>query len=189
MHLGDYVKIVDGFFEEKNINLFLKVCETFTYKSSGIVTPVSDNTIDKNVRNVEECQMSKVHKSPTNITWNNYFRYKITKAVHTVYSQGLKHFPLQEIISLAVLKYKEGGFYNTHTDHVATHPRNLSVIIFLNDDYEGGEVEIFSPDEENSKIIEPKKGRMIIWPSNFLYPHKAHVVEKGVRYALVSWLL
>ena len=59
MQLGDYVKIVDGFFEEKNINLFLKVCETFTYKSSGIVTPVSDNTIDKNVRNVHYCERQR----------------------------------------------------------------------------------------------------------------------------------
>jgi predicted 2-oxoglutarate/Fe(II)-dependent dioxygenase YbiX len=28
---------------------------------------------------------------------------------------------------------------------------------------------------------------MLIWPSNFLYPHKVNPVKKGIRYSMVCW--
>ncbi len=33
-----------------------------------------------------------------------------------------------------------------------------------------------------------KTGDMIIFPSNFLYPHQVMPVTKGERYSIVSWL-
>ena len=59
----------------------------------------------------------------------------------------------------------------------------LSIIGLLNDDYEGGELIMC----ENKKI-DTKKGDLIIFPSNFLYPHKVTPVTKGVRYSYVSWM-
>jgi predicted 2-oxoglutarate/Fe(II)-dependent dioxygenase YbiX len=41
----------------------------------------------------------------------------------------------------------------------------------------------------SSKIIKPKTGRTIIWPSNFMYPHKVIPVTSGTRYTLVSWAI
>jgi len=35
------------------------------------------------------------------------------------------------------------------------------------------------------KII---KGRVIMFPSNFMYPHTVNNVEKGCRYSIVSWI-
>ena len=31
-------------------------------------------------------------------------------------------------------------------------------------------------------------GRLVMWPSNFMYPHSVSPVTKGTRYAIVSWL-
>ena len=59
----------------------------------------------------------------------------------------------------------------------------LSIIGILNDDYEGGEL-IMCED----KKLDTKKGDLIIFPSNFLYPHKITPVTKGVRYSYVSWV-
>jgi predicted 2-oxoglutarate/Fe(II)-dependent dioxygenase YbiX len=36
--------------------------------------------------------------------------------------------------------------------------------------------------------IELKAGSIMIFPSNFLYPHKVVEVTKGVRYSYVSWV-
>ncbi len=82
-----------------------------------------------------------------------------------------------------------GGHYVDHVDHAIGIPRNLSVIVFLNDNYMGGELEFFKPDMSSSKIIKPKTGRTIIWPSNFMYPHKVIPVTSGTRYTLVSWAI
>ena len=38
-------------------------------------------------------------------------------------------------------------------------------------------------------IIEKKSNRMIVWPSNFLYPHAVKPVTEGIRYSIVSWAL
>ena len=59
----------------------------------------------------------------------------------------------------------------------------LSIVGILNDDYEGGELIMFE-----DKKIETKKGDILIFPSNFLYPHEVTPVTKGVRYSYVSWV-
>ena len=58
-----------------------------------------------------------------------------------------------------------------------------SLTINLNDNYEGGEFIMFDNHE-----IKFKQGDLIIFPSNFLYPHKVEPVIKGTRYSFVSWV-
>jgi predicted 2-oxoglutarate/Fe(II)-dependent dioxygenase YbiX len=58
----------------------------------------------------------------------------------------------------------------------------LSVICLLNDDYEGGELVFFE-----DKILTPSQGDVIIFPSNFLFPHEVKPITKGTRYSVVSW--
>jgi len=188
MQLGDYVKIIDGFFIKDYIKLFLRICKTFDYKSAEIVRN-STNVIDKNTRDVEQASLIHTRNNHTKINWTNYFRVNFFKLINNVYREGASHCNINRILDMMILKYNKGGFYKVHTDHGALTPRTLTIVIFLNDDYEGGELEIFSPDEKNSKIIEPKMGRIVMFPSNFLYPHKAHPVEKGTKYSIVSWLI
>jgi len=59
----------------------------------------------------------------------------------------------------------------------------LSCLGVLNDDYEGGEFLMFDDYE-----IKLKQGDLIIFPSNFLYPHKVEPVTKGTRYSYISWV-
>ena len=59
----------------------------------------------------------------------------------------------------------------------------LSIIGGLNDNYSGGEFVMFK-----DKEYKFKKGDIIIFPSNFLYPHEVKLVTKGTRYTYVSWV-
>jgi predicted 2-oxoglutarate/Fe(II)-dependent dioxygenase YbiX len=58
----------------------------------------------------------------------------------------------------------------------------LSILGSLNNDYEGGEL-VFWQD----KVVELKAGEIMIFPSNFLYPHEVKMITKGTRYSFVSW--
>jgi predicted 2-oxoglutarate/Fe(II)-dependent dioxygenase YbiX len=58
----------------------------------------------------------------------------------------------------------------------------LSVIAGLNDDYEGGELVI------NEDVIRLNQGQVIVFPSNFLYPHKVNNVTRGTRYSSITWV-
>ena len=58
----------------------------------------------------------------------------------------------------------------------------LSCLGVLNDDYEGGEFVMFEDFE-----IKLEQGDLLIFPSNFLYPHRVEPVKNGVRYSYISW--
>jgi hypothetical protein len=86
-------------------------------------------------------------------------------------------------------RYGNGGFMSEHIDNIHhSHKQKLgfpqaSLLFFLNDDYEGGEIYIAD------KMFKPKKGSAIIFPSNFMYPHHVDKVTKGTRYSIITWLM
>ena len=49
----------------------------------------------------------------------------------------------------------------------------------------------FHESEDKNTILDSvtlKKGDVIIFPSNFMYPHKVEPVTKGTRYYYISWV-
>ena len=85
-------------------------------------------------------------------------------------------------------KYAENKKMALHCDHIQSmfdgERRGipiLSVLGILNDDYEGGEFYLIDEKTDLSK------GDIIIFPSNFMYPHKVEPVTKGTRYSYISW--
>lgn len=84
----------------------------------------------------------------------------------------------------SMLRYRGGEEYKAHADGETYTGRSISAIVYLNDDYEGGEIEF-----PNFEIkIKPEPGMLILFPSNFAYKHIAHPVTKGTKYALVTWI-
>lgn len=83
-----------------------------------------------------------------------------------------------------LLRYSVGEQYGFHYDGGTASKRSISVLIYLNDDYEGGELEF-----PNFKLkIKPKAGTLILFPSNYAYGHIAHPVTSGTKYVIVTWL-
>lgn len=58
----------------------------------------------------------------------------------------------------------------------------LSVLGVLNEDYEGGEFVMFG-----DRQIQLPAGSVVVFPSNFMFPHEVKPVKSGVRYSYVSW--
>jgi predicted 2-oxoglutarate/Fe(II)-dependent dioxygenase YbiX len=83
-----------------------------------------------------------------------------------------------------LLKYEEGQEYKAHHDDGIGMNRVISSILYLNDDYEGGEIEFIHMGVK----IKPQAGMLILFPSSFPYTHIAHPVTKGKKYALVTWI-
>ncbi len=86
-------------------------------------------------------------------------------------------------------RYGVGTIMRKHYDHIHSifdgqHKGIpiLSMLGVLNDDYEGGEF-VFSETHE----IPLKAGDIMVFPSNFMYPHEVKEVTKGERFTFVSW--
>jgi len=90
--------------------------------------------------------------------------------------------------SINLLKYVKGNFYKRHIDAYHKVNRHISFIINLNRDYEGGELMFYYPNNHKpySKVY-LNKGDLIMFPSNFMYPHSVEPVISGTRYSIVSW--
>ena len=58
----------------------------------------------------------------------------------------------------------------------------LTVLGALNDDYEGGELMMFG-----DQRVQLLAGSVVVFPSNFMYPHEVKPVKSGVRFSYVSW--
>ena len=83
-------------------------------------------------------------------------------------------------------KYEVGDYFDWHTDSNNTtfKDRFYTIVIQLNENYEGGYFELMV-DNEKTKM-EFGVGNLCIFPSNIL--HRVKPIENGIRYSLVSWL-
>lgn len=74
-----------------------------------------------------------------------------------------------------------------HVRHIFDGKRKgiptLSIVGMLKDDYKGGEI-VFWRD----RSFKLDKGDVMIFPSNFLYPHEVREVTSGTRLSFVSWV-
>ena len=83
-----------------------------------------------------------------------------------------------------LLRYEEGDHYDTHVDvGEQTKERVLSASFWLNDDYVGGEM-CFPTAGFSNRC---SKGSALLFPSNFLFPHKVMPIVSGTRYSVVTW--
>jgi predicted 2-oxoglutarate/Fe(II)-dependent dioxygenase YbiX len=98
-------------------------------------------------------------------------------------------FSLQEICDIRFNRYKVGTNMKIHHDHIHTLFDGekkgvpiLTILGLLNDDFEGGDFLMF-----DGKKLNLSAGDIVIFPSNFLYPHGVTTVTKGTRYSFVAW--
>ena len=92
--------------------------------------------------------------------------------------------------TFSVLRYKPGEKYDWHNDAPLieckaggydARNRLISCVLYLNDDFTGGQTEM------HGRKYKAEKGKVLIFPSNWNYPHRACPVEEGTKYAVVTW--
>jgi hypothetical protein len=125
----------------------------------------------------------------------NLFNNPVMQNVHNQFNMLLlastniyaKKYNIQETFyhePYSLLKYSDGQEYKEHYDGGTGIGRCISCLVYLNDNYEGGEIEFINFGVK----IKPEAGMLIIFPSNFAYRHIAHPVTNGVKYNLVTWI-
>ena len=63
--------------------------------------------------------------------------------------------------------------------------RLLTAILYLNDDFEGGELAL----PQQGLVYKPRAGSLIVFPSDFCFPHASHPLTRGTKYSLVTWFI
>jgi predicted 2-oxoglutarate/Fe(II)-dependent dioxygenase YbiX len=112
---------------------------------------------------------------------------EIRNKIQECLNQYLNTYPLSLdplVNEMIVLKYQTGQEYKMHADAGGGNRRVVSVVMYLNDNYTGGNIEFphFKYD------LKPPANSMIFFPSNYIYSHIAHPVQEGTKYAVVTWI-
>jgi hypothetical protein len=190
MEIKNFIKIYDNLLPLETLSNFIKVINTFKFEEAKIYTNQENMEVHKNIRNTEVFGMASFFQSNDmkGIHWTNLMLFLIKQYSEKYIKECKLDFNLTKIESVDCLKYRNNGFYTWHADAGPSVNRILSVVYLLNNDYEGGNLCFRNPDESEEWEIEVRPNRMIIWPSNFLFPHTVKPVTKGTRYSIVSWI-
>jgi hypothetical protein len=140
------------------------------YKPPGMSLDVSEDTIPN-------------HDEIMKLVWDSISTY-IFKDLNVPWFNSWNGFT-----GAKYNRYSQTHGMDLHCDHIQSIFDGqkkgvpiLTILIILNNDFEGGEFIMF--DEE---VIPFSKGDVLIFPSNFLFPHKVNAVTAGVRYSTVFW--
>lgn len=82
------------------------------------------------------------------------------------------------------VKYNPGQHFQEHHDHGYSYNCVVSLVAFPNDDYEGGELYFRLQNVQ----VKARAGDVYVFPSNFMYPHRAMPVKSGTKYSMVTML-
>jgi hypothetical protein len=81
------------------------------------------------------------------------------------------------------VKYEGAGtHFNIHADHGPAYNCTVSAVIYINDDYEGGDLKF--PRLDNL-VYKPKVGDIAVFPSNYIYEHASLPIDSGTKYCVV----
>jgi len=133
---------------------------------------------DSNLSFIEQQQYRAVHIKRIDIA-------DIAGLRDSILSANTYHFKFdleEDKVDCFFARYEPGMHYQQlHMDCVAgDQQRKLTFDLFLNDSFEGGELQLL-----HNEVLVAKKGKLITFPS-FL-PHKVTAVTSGVRYVIFGW--
>jgi hypothetical protein len=97
----------------------------------------------------------------------------------------LKSTPLYSIAQKVQKTPAGGGYHVWHDESSAIQhsARTLVWMIYLNDDFEGGETEFLY----YKKRIKPTKGTVLLWPAGLTHCHRGGLVLSGMKYVITGW--
>ena len=180
MNIEDYI----GYYEDVvpdelcwNILNYDFMFQPSSYSNHKEVTASSKNRV-----NMDEVWVKN------NSIWYKKLKISFELAIKK-YSETFPLFSVQHITDFRINRYSEDGYMSKHCDNIHhSHGQKygfpqVSSLLFLNDNYEGGEFVVAD------EVYNTKKGSGIIFPSNFMFPHEVKPITKGTRWSIITWIM
>lgn len=185
LHLSDYVKRYDNFFDDTFCQTVVEKLETIKWKSHEYYT--HDKTYI-------------TYQDDLEISYDTFKEKEIiTRSIKDIVDKYIfVDLPPEFSWFKKYTGYSNIRFnkYNVHTqmrphcDHIhdlfdgnVKGIPILSIVGSFNNDYKGGDFIMWGDQK-----IEIPAGSVIVFPSNFMYPHCVTPVIERTRYSFVSWV-
>jgi predicted 2-oxoglutarate/Fe(II)-dependent dioxygenase YbiX len=184
--LEDFIQVFDNVLSD---DICDRIVEEYSNSFEWNHSTVDNNSVNFDIRKCDSIPISHEFILSNNLEYRKNLDnliYESVKKAKDRYLEKFKNLYVTADTGYDLLKYEEGDFYIQHTDSCGTTSnRIISCSIQLNDDYDGGEFAFFN----REMMIRSKKGSMIMFPSNFMFPHEIMPIIRGTRYAIITWFI
>lgn len=89
---------------------------------------------------------------------------------------------MQYMEAINYVRYTQGQHFQVHSDHGFSYTCTVSSVMYLNDEYEGGELWFPYLD----LTFKPEAGDVVFFPSTYIFAHAAKPVSSGTKYSAVT---
>lgn len=175
------IHVVDGFATSYELSKMLDKCLTF------------ENWDNTWVEYVAEARSTQIPICEESVSVSSralsFVSAQIGRRLSFLYEPYLRKYPTGSYLKMHA---DSEGFYGDKPDPLRNYdPNNLvsevlnecSSILYLNDDYDGGELYF----EEFDLSIKPKSNQLVFFPSGCEFRHEVKPVLNGDRYTLASF--
>jgi prolyl 4-hydroxylase len=181
--MNKILKEIPKFIEDKDSNKLIELANVNLYKMGVLGKDSPDNYRVANGTwlSSEEEPMRQIREKISNIL----------------------NIPVENMEGNHIVQYNVGGYYKTHhdffhlnTDYIDSElkrggQRIYTALIYLNDDFEGGETEF----PKLNLVVKPEKNKLVIWKNlkdngdlDMDSLHAGLPVKTGSKYILVIWI-
>lgn len=98
------------------------------------------------------------------------------------YCSNYNNIKMEFMESINFVKYEKNHHFQVHSDHGFSYICTISSVMYLNDEYEGGELYFPYLDVK----IKPEYGDIVLFPSTFIYAHASLPIVSGTKYSAVT---
>lgn len=156
------IEVIENFLSNSDLNYFESII-----KNDDFHNDLFEPHVEKNYKN---------HYYRKSVDLPYEISLKFTKHIEKIYDLNVE--VIKTWINYVFVKSNDGD--NFHEDSC-----DVSFVIFLNDDFEGGELE-FKSEETSNFQVKPKKNTAVVIKDKM--KHKVNRVLSGNRYTLVCFL-
>lgn len=198
--LTDFIKIYDGYFPEDLCDDIVHEYKGSSEWSQSRVGTKAD--LEANTRTSYTLFISDPDSIEINTVKRKKLDERIFNCLGSVIEEYSSTFPYTYVSvdnGYHLLRYTPNQYYREHSDYFpiigsetsyeyfrSINSRQISCIVTLSapeKDFLGGGTSFFN----DTYRVTASKGTVLMFPSNFMFPHQALPVVSGVRYSLVTW--
>jgi hypothetical protein len=184
------INIYRGALTKQNCDLFIDTLEHHlngqTQYFWGEAQVTNSDEADINARNAKDFKFNSTGLGPR--TEENSKLYDMHDAVFRAVKTCVDDYGrywgvgIMSYEAFNFVKYEGAGtHFKIHADHGPTYVTTVSIVVYLNDDYEGGE--IWFPRFDLSH--KPRAGDILVFPSTYVYEHASQDMISGTKYSVV----
>lgn len=96
--------------------------------------------------------------------------------------QSRYNLNMQYMEAINYVRYTQGQHFQVHADHGFSYTCTVSSVMYLNDEYEGGELWFPYLD----LTFKPQTGDIVLFPSTYIFAHASKPVSSGTKYSAVT---